>query len=102
MLKYWCRLQNLKETEPDFWKELTNIENQVPSENNPQPEDIVESEDGLVNDDSDMPFKLGVLIQEPKKVPKGFTISDMSAIVAENEAESLDGGVDGDKNGDKY
>ena len=60
-----ARLQNLKETDPDFWKELTNIQNQVPSENNPQPEDIIESEGGLVEDDSDMP--LGVLIQEPKK-----------------------------------
>ena len=60
-----ARLRNLKETDLDFWKELMNIENQVPSENNPQPEDIVESEDGLVEDDSDMP--LGVLIQEQKK-----------------------------------
>ena len=62
-----ARLQNLKETDPDFWKELTNIENQVPSKNNPQPEDIVESEDGLVEDDSNM-----LLIQEPKKSAQRF------------------------------
>jgi hypothetical protein len=64
-----ARLRNLKETDSEFWRELTSSENQVPSEYDPQSEDIVDSRDDLVEDDSDVP--LGVLIQEltQKKVP---------------------------------
>ena len=66
-----ARLHNLKESDLEFWKELTSSENPVPSENDPQPEDIVES---LVEDDSNVP--LGVLIQQltEKKVCRSFVI----------------------------
>ena len=97
-----ARLRNLKETDPEFWKELTSSENRVPSENDPQPEDIVDAEDNSVEDDSDVP--LGVLIQEltKKKVCKGFAISDMGALVAESEAERFESTVDyGNDNVDK-
>ena len=97
-----ARLRNLKETDPEFWKELTSSENRVPSENDPQPEDIVDAEDNSVEDDSDVP--LGVLIQEltEKKVCKGFAISDMGALVAESEAERFESTVDnGNDNVDK-
>ena len=97
-----ARLRNLKETDPEFWRELTSNENEVPSENEPQPEDIVDSEKNLVEDDSDVP--LGVLIQEltKKKVRKGFAINDMGTLVADSEAERLESTVDdGNDNVDK-
>jgi hypothetical protein len=86
-----ARLRNLKETDPEFWKELTSSENPVPSENNPQPEDIVDSEENLVEDDSSVP--VGVLIQQltEKKVRRGFAINDMGALVADSEAERFEG-----------
>ena len=89
-----ARLRNLKESDPEFWKELTSSENRVPSESDPQPEDIVDAEENSVEDDSDVP--LGVLIQEltEKKVCKGFAISDMGALVAESEAERFENTVD--------
>ena len=96
------RLCNLKETDPEFWRELTSNENEVPSENEPQPEDIVDSEKNLVEDDSDVP--LGVLIQEltEKKVCKGFVINDMGTLVADSEAKRLESTVDnGNDNVDK-
>jgi hypothetical protein len=100
-----ARLRNLKETDPEFWKELTSSENLVPSENDPQPEDIVDPEENLVEDDSNVP--LGVLIQQltEKKVRKGFTINDMGALVADSEAERFEGTSEtvdgGDDNVDK-
>ena len=89
-----ARLRNLKESDPEFRKELTSSENQVPSESDSQPEDIVDAEEKSVEDDSDVP--LGVLIQEltKKKVCKGFAISDMGALVAESEAERFESTVD--------
>lgn len=92
-----ARLRNLKETDPEFWKELTSSENRVLSENDPQPEDIVDSEDDSVEDDSDV--SLGVLIQEltEKKVRKGFAINDMGTLVADSEAERLESTVDDGK-----
>ena len=72
-----ARLHNLKESDLEFWKELTSSENPVPSENDPQPEDIVES---LVEDDSNVP--LGVLIQQltEKKVCRSFVIWFFKAV----------------------
>jgi hypothetical protein len=89
-----ARLRNLKETDPEFWKELTSSENRVPPENDPQPEDIVDSENGSVEDDSDVPLQ--VLIQEltEKKVRKGFAINDMGALVADSDAERFESTVD--------
>ena len=86
-----ARLRDLKETNPDFWKELTTCENRIPSENDPQPEDIVDSENDSVEDDSDVPLR--VLIQEltEKKVRKGFAINEMGALVANSEAERFEG-----------
>jgi hypothetical protein len=97
-----ARLRNLKETDPEFWKELTSSENPLPSENDPHPEDVVDSEENSVEDDSNVP--LGVLIQQltEKKVRKGFAINDMGALVADSEAERFEGTVDnGNDNVDK-
>ena len=68
-------------------------------------EDIVDSEDNSVEDDSNVP--LGVLIQEltEKKLRKGFVINNKGALVADSEAERFEGAsgpVDGgDDNIDK-
>jgi hypothetical protein len=100
-----AKLRNLKETDLEFWRELTSSENLVPSENDPQTEDIVDSKDDLVEDDSDVP--LAVLIQEltQKKVRKGFAINDMGALVADSEAERVESMAksfdDGSDNADK-
>ena len=56
------RLRNLKETDLGFQKELKISKNWVLSESDPQPEDIVDAEENLVEDNSDV--LLGVLIQE--------------------------------------
>lgn len=94
-----------KETDPEFWRELIASENPVPSEIDRQTEDIVDSKDDLVEDDSDVP--LAVLIQEltQKKVCKGFAINDMGVLVADSEAERIDSTTkpvdDGSDNADK-
>lgn len=99
-----AKLRNLKETDPEFWKELTSSENPVPFENDPQPEDI-DSEENSVEDDSNVP--LGVLIQQltEEKVPTGFVINDMGALVADSEAERFEGTLEpvdgGDDNVDR-
>jgi hypothetical protein len=56
-----ARLRELKETDPEFWRKLTNhtAENLIPAENKPQPEDEVDPEDSDIMvddlDDSDVP-----------------------------------------------
>jgi hypothetical protein len=63
-----ARLRNLKETDLEFWKELTSSENPVPSENDPQSEDTVDSGEISVEDDSNVP--LGVLLLFAKNLSK--------------------------------
>ena len=101
-----ARLRDLKESNPEFWKELTTSENRIPSENDPQHKDIIDSdEDNSVEDDSNVP--LGVLIQEltEKKVRRGFAINKMGGLVADSEAERFEGTLGpadgGDDNVDK-
>lgn len=53
-----AKLRQLKETDPEFWKELTSkyAEELAPPENVPQPED--DAEDLGTLDDSDVPLKV--------------------------------------------
>jgi hypothetical protein len=77
-----ARLRELKETDPEFWRKLTNhtAENLIPAENKPQPEDEVDPEDSDIMvddlDDSDVPIR--VLVEEliEKNVCKGFMVAD--------------------------
>ena len=89
-----ARLCELKETDPEFWEKLTNhsAENLVPAENKPQPEDIVDPEDVMVDDLDDSDVPIGVIVQEltEKNVCKGFVVADTGVLVANWEAERFD------------
>ena len=78
------------ETSKKLTQSFGRSENRVPLESDPQPEDIVDSENESVEDDSDVP--LHVLIKEltEKKVYKGFAINKKGTLVADRDAEKFE------------
>ena len=87
-----AKLRQLKETDPEFWKELTSkyAEELAPPENVPQPED--DAEDLGIQDDSDVPLKLLTreLTGQGTTQATGYTISEGGAIVSSSLAEQFE------------
>jgi hypothetical protein len=88
-----AKLRQLKETDPEFWKELTSkyAEELAPPENVPQPED--DAEDLGTLDDSDVPLKLltrELTDQGTVTQTTGYIISEGGAIVSNSLAEQFE------------
>jgi len=88
-----AKLRQLKETDPEFWKELTSryAEELAPPENVPQPED--DAEDLGTLDDSDVPLKLltrELTAQGAVTQTMGYIISEGGAIVSNSLAEQFE------------
>jgi hypothetical protein len=88
-----AKLRQLKETDPEFWKELTSkyAEELAPPENVPQPEDDVEDLGTL--DDSDVPLKLltrELTAQGTVAQATGYTITEGGASVSNSLAERFE------------
>jgi hypothetical protein len=88
-----AKLRQLKETDPEFWKELTSkyAEELAPPENVPQPEDGAEDLGTL--DDSDVPLKLltrELTAQGTITQTTGYIISEGGAIVSNSLAEQFE------------
>ena len=88
-----AKLRQLKETDPEFWKELTSkyIEELAPPENVPQPED--DAEDLGTLDDSDVPLKVltrELTAQGTVTQTTGYIISEGGTIVSNSLAEQFE------------
>ena len=88
-----AKLRQLKETDPEFWKELTSkyAEELAPPENVPQPED--DTEDLGTLDDSDVPLKVltrELTAQGTVTQTTGYIISEGGTIVSNSLAEQFE------------
>lgn len=87
-----AKLRELRETEPEFWMELTTKQSQdcIPAENTLQPEDLLIDDAGL--DDSDIP--IGIIVDESiargGHDRDGYKVVDGGAFIADTLAEEFD------------
>jgi hypothetical protein len=90
-----ARLQELKDTDPQFWAELTS--NQLAKYLPPEDEAQLEDEPNDVGDqldDSDVPISVVVGDIVKDKVPSGYGISSAGGFEAKSAAESIEEEVD--------
>ena len=89
----------MKDTDPEFWKELTMKTTEsvsLPDEDTMTPEDEcllaaeLEDED---HDDSEVPTKTVIAMVLEKKVPKGTAARQSGSLMSNRAAESLDSDV---------
>jgi hypothetical protein len=86
----------MKDTDPEFWKELTMKTTHsvsLPDEDTMTPEDesllATELEDEDL-DDSEIPTKTVIKLVIDKKVPEGITVRQSGSLMSNRAAESLD------------
>ena len=89
----WSYLRDLKKTNPKFWDELTaNLEENLPPEDVPQPEDEESDQDDGGVDDSDIPTRVVVqaMIQGSDKVKGRYSMHPEGGITRNAMAERFD------------
>ncbi len=82
----------LKETDPEFWEELSKSTQTVSSElkGESEPDDGDGDDDGVVNDDSEVPTHAVVEHVVHNRLAKGVTVTETGALAPSAEAESAE------------
>jgi hypothetical protein len=97
-------LHNLKEVDPKFWTKLTAKSQNLPSENETLPEDVMvhpKRDDLMTMDDSDLGIDTLILTIQHGTCPPGIAWRDDSGLMLVVDAENLDLGFTPEETGDE-
>jgi hypothetical protein len=86
-----AKLRGLRQTDPEFWEELTNYsrEENLPPQNEPQPEDEPQR-DGI--DDSDVPLQIVCDEVVGEQAVEGYIVHEGGGLEANMVAEMFENG----------